>query len=157
MNRPTGVTVLAVLQFIGAGFCAIAALLLMVGGTFVAAIMSRAAAGGEGSTALAGMGAAIGVAAGVFCLILAALYAALGWGMWGLKNWARMVTMVLAGLGALLQVMGMMGSLMHFHVFALLWNVIWLGVNVIIIWYLMQPQVKAAFEGPQPQMRAAGM
>jgi hypothetical protein len=156
MNRPTGVTVLAVFQFIGAGFCVVLALLMMVGGTFVAAILGNAARG-NGGTAMAGMGAIIGVVGGVFLLILAALYGALGWGMWGLKNWARIVTIVLAAIGACLQVLGLMGSLMHFHIFALLWAIIWLGVDAAIIWYLLQPQVKAAFEGSQPQMRAAGI
>jgi hypothetical protein len=157
MNRPTGVTVLAVLQFIGAGCCVIGGLLMMVGGTFLAAILGRATASGGGSTAMAGMGALIGVVGGVFCLMLAVLYGAVGWGMWGLKNWARIVTIVLAAIGALFQVLGLMGSLLHFHIFALLWNVIWVGVNGFIVWYLIQPQVRAAFEGPQPQMRAAGI
>lgn len=157
MNRPTGVTVLAVLQFIGAGFCVIGGLLMMVGGTFLAAILGRAGAGGEGSIALAGMGALIGVVGGVFCLVLAVLYGIVGWGMWGLKNWARMVTIVLAAIGALFQVLGMMGSMLHFRIGAMLWNLIWLGVNAVIVWYLIQPQVKAAFEGQAPQARAAGM
>jgi hypothetical protein len=30
-------------------------------------------------------------------------------------------------------------------------------VNGFIVWYLIQPRVKAAFDGPQPQLRAAGM
>jgi hypothetical protein len=156
MNRPTGVTVLAVLQFIGAACFVIGALLLMVGGTFVAAMLGNAARGG-GGTAMAGMGALIGVVGGVFCLMFAALHGVVGWGMWNLKNWARMVTLVLAGIGALLQVMGMMGSLLHFHIGLMLWHVIWLGVDAVIIWYLLTPEVKAAFEGTQPQLRAAGI
>jgi hypothetical protein len=157
MNRPTGVTVLAVLQFIGAGFCVVAALLMMVGGTFVAAILGRVGAGGDGGTAMAGMGALFGVVGGVFCLALAALYGVVGWGMWSLKSWARIVTIVLAAIGALFQVMGIMGSMLHFRIGALIWNLIWLGVNGFIVWYLIQPRVKAAFDGPQPQLRAAGM
>ena len=157
MNRPTGVTVLAVLQFIGAGFCVIGGLLMMVGGTFLAAILGRATASGEGSTAMAGMGALIGVVGGVFCLVLAVLYGVVGWGLWGLKNWARIVTIVLAAIGALFQVMGMVGSMLHFRIGTMIWHLIWIGVNGLIVWYLVQPQVKSAFEGPQPQMRAAGM
>lgn len=157
MERPAGVTVLAILQFIGAGMCVIFGLLMLVGGPFVAAMIGSRMNGAEGSSAVAGMGAVIGVVGGVFCLIMAALYGVVGWGMWGLKNWARMVTIVLAAIGGLLQALGMMGSLVHFHIFAVLWHMIWIGVNAVIIWYLLQPQVKAAFEGPQPQLRAAGM
>ena len=157
MNRPTGVTVLAVLQFIGAACFVIGALLLMVGSTFVAAMVGRVGAGGHGGTAMAGMGALIGVVGGIFCLGFAALHGVVGWGMWNLKNWARMVTLVLAAIGALLQVMGMMGTLLHFHIVLMLWHVIWLGVDAVIIWYLLTPEVRAAFEGPQPQLRAAGM
>ncbi len=147
MQRPTGVTVIAVLDFIGAAFGALFAIGAFVGGTFIGAIISQAASqSGRGGMG-AGIGAAIGAVIGVFFLIMAALSALLGWGMWSLKEWARIVQIVFAAIGACLQLLGIMGSMAHLNIFAVLWNLLWLAVNAYIIYYLIQPPIKAAFAG----------
>ena len=64
-TRPTGVTVLAVLDFVGAGFAALAALATSF---FI-----------EGD--YGGMS--------VLYLLFAVGYGLLGWGMWTLREWAR--------------------------------------------------------------------
>lgn len=148
MGRPTGVTVLAVLDFIGAGFCVLAGLGMLLGGGFMATMMSQQ------QGAAAGLLGAIGAAAGVMFLLCAALSALVGWGLLKLKGWARIVTIVLAAIGiagALLQVFG---ALAHFNVIAVVWTLCWVAVYGWIIWYMLQPHVKAAFEGVQ--VRAAG-
>ncbi len=157
MERPTGVTVLAVLQFIGAAFCVLAGLAFFFGGTFIGALAGSAAGGGQGGATGAGLGMLIGAVGGVMFLIFAALYGVVGWGMWTLKNWARIVSLVLAAIGAVVQIPGVFVSLLHFRIGSMLWSIIWIGVNGLIIWYLLQPQVKLAFDGQQPQSHAAGI
>ena len=149
MGRPTGVTVIAVLDFIGAGFCVLAGVGMMVGGGFIATMMSQQSGG-----ASAGLMGAIGAAAGIFFLVCAAIAALLGWGMLKLKEWARIVTIVLSALGALGAVLGLFAVLAHFVVFGVFWALVRLAINGLIIWYLLQPHVKAAFQGVQA--RAAG-
>jgi uncharacterized membrane protein (DUF2068 family) len=113
----------------------------------------------------AGLGAAIGAAFGIAALIGAAVSALLGWGMWSLKEWARILQIVFSGLGACVQALGVLASLTHFRVFAMVWNLFWLAVNAFIVYYLIQPQVKAAFAQrpvvgyapPGPPAAGAGM
>lgn len=149
MGRPTGVTIIAVLDFIGAGFCVLAGLGMMLGGGFIASMMSQQE-GGAG----AGLLGAIGAAAGVFFLVLAAVAVLLGWGLWKLKEWARIVTIVFAATGAVFALIGMFAVLGHFAAVGIVVGLIRLAINGLIIWYLLQPHVKAAFQGVQA--RAAG-
>ena len=149
MGRPTGVTVIAVLDFIGAGLCVLAGVGMMLGGGFLATMMSQ-----QSGAAGAGLMGAIGAAAGVFLLVCAAIGALIGWGMLKLKEWARIVTIVLAALGAVGAVLGLFAVLAHFVAFGVFWALVRLAINGLIIWYLLQPEVKAAFQGVQA--RAAG-
>jgi len=148
MGRPTGVTIIAVLDFIGAAVCVLVGLAMMLGGGFVASMLSQQQGGA------AGVLAAIGAAAGVFLLVCAAVAVLLGWGLLKLKEWARIVTIILAGLGALGALIGLAGVMGHFAAIAVVFVLVRLAINGLIIWYLLQPHVKAAFQGVQA--RAAG-
>jgi hypothetical protein len=148
MVRPTGVTVLAVLDFIGAAFCVLAGLGMMLGGGFIASMLSQQQGGS------AGLMAAIGAAAGVIFLVIAAVAILLGWGLLKLKEWARIITIVLAGLGALGALIALATVFAHFAAVAMFVVLCRLAINGLIIWYLLQPHVRAAFQGAQ--VRAAG-
>jgi cbb3-type cytochrome oxidase subunit 3 len=148
MGRPTGVTVLAVLDFIGAGFCVLAGIGMLLGGGFIASMMSQQ----QGASA--GLLAAIGAAAGVFILLCAAIAALLGWGLLKLMNWARITTIVLAALGVIFGLFGLVGALGHFAAGVMFFTLCRIAINGVIIWYLLQPNVKTAFEGAQA--RAVG-
>lgn len=137
MTRPTGVTILAVLDFIGAAGCVLLGILFMVGGTFAGAAAGSNTQGGAAAFGfLAGLGAFMGVA----MFIGAAIAALVGWGLWKLKGWARIVTIVLAALGA---AVNLLGIVTHFNVGGL----IGLAIDGLILWYMFQPNVKAAFAG----------
>src|SRR6478736_4671294 len=69
MGRPTGVTVIAILEFLGAGLCILVGLSMMLGAGFIANIINQQ--GGQGSAGAAGIFAGIGVVAGIFFLIFA--------------------------------------------------------------------------------------
>jgi hypothetical protein len=145
MNRPAGVTVIAVLEFVLAAFCVLGGLGVMLGGGFMAAIMSQS--GAQGSAAGAGILGALGAALGVIFLAFGALYIVVGWGMLGLKGWARIVTLVLAGLAILGSLLGLAGAFLHFSVFVLFWVAVRVAIAGWIMWYLLQPNVSAAFQG----------
>lgn len=137
MERPAGVTFLALLAFFGAVILALGGLVMCLGG----AMMSRMALQ-PGMRMVAGLGGAI---IGLMLLGVAAVYVVMGIGLWKLQNWARILTIVLAGLGVLFFGMGMLLALVHFHVFFFFWRAIFLALNVWIIVYLLQPNVKQAF------------
>jgi len=141
MERPTGVTVLAVLLMIFAAFAAIAGLALLVLGLGGGAALQMRGASTGMSTMMAGMGAL----GGVFLLALAAVYVVLGVGLLKLLNWARVVTLVLVGLGLLFAAIGLLTAVIHFRVALLLWQLIVVAIDASIVWYLLRPDVKQAF------------
>jgi hypothetical protein len=152
MNRPAGVTVIAVLFFLGAVFCVLAGIGMMLGGGFMATLMSQS--GAQGAGAGAGLFAGLGVVIGIVILVFGALYFLVGWGLLKLKEWARIVTIVLAALGALGGLFGLVAVFTHFGVIIVFWSLVRLAICAWIIWYLLQPQVKAAFQGQARQATA---
>ncbi len=138
-QKPVGVIVLAVLDFVGAGVMVLVALGLAVGLSVVGMMMHRP---GMGATM-----AAVGALGAVVVLILAVLFALLGWGLWTLRNWARIVTIVLAALGLAGSIMGFFfwGGVHAFAGVLWIWPLIRIAVNGIILWYMLQPEVKQAF------------
>ena len=151
MGRPVGVTILAILNFIGAAFCLLGGIAMILGGGFIATMLSQQ---GQGSAGAAGILAGLGAAAGVFIIIMGGVSALVGFGMWKLKGWARIVSIVLFAISAVMQLLGLLGSLAHFNVFAVVWSLFWVAVDAFVIWYLVKPEVKAAFQ-PPVQARAA--
>jgi hypothetical protein len=150
MGRPVGVTILAILDFIGAACSLLGGIGMILGGGFIATMLSQ----GQGSAGAAGILAGLGAAAGVFIIIIGGVFALVGFGLWKLKGWARIVSIVLFAISAVMQLLGLLGSLAHFNVFAVVWSLFWVAVDAFVIWYLLKPEVKAAFQ-PPAQARAA--
>jgi len=138
MERPTGVTILAVLYFIGTAFLGLCGILFIVGGSMLSGL---AQSGGPGSALLAAGGAVVGA---IF-LVLALLELAIGIGFIKLQNWARVVAIVFTGIGVLFGVLGMFSLLAHVMVFALMIRFIVLALQIWILVYLFKPHVKQAF------------
>jgi hypothetical protein len=145
MVRPNGVTFLAILTFIGAGFLTLAALLMFVGGALLSNLSSYPQFG-----TLAGVGGAV---IGVLLLGIAALYAILGVGLWKLQNWARILAIVLAALGLLGSIVSLLNPFAHAHFFFfvfLIRRLVGAAIEVWVLFYLFQPHVKQAFGAPSP-------
>ena len=140
MERPTGVTILAVLEFIGAGFLILLGLLLLVGMGMLGAM----GGGGEGGRFLGVLGA-LGAAAGVVVIIVAALPLAIGIGLWKLKNWARILVIIFATIGALGNTARVIFGLSSGEMFNVVGGIVGLGIQALILWYMFQPHVKQAF------------
>ena len=146
MERPGGVTVIAVLDFIGAAFCLIGALIAFFFGTMLASFIG-AAAGANGTTApgaapAAGLMAGIGIFLGAIFIAFGILAIFVALGLLKLKNWARVTSIVLAALGLL-------GSIRNlaigFHGSGMIMTIVFLAYYIWVIWYMLQPNVKAAF------------
>ncbi|MGO9643091.1 MAG: hypothetical protein ACLP1Y_17510 [Candidatus Acidiferrales bacterium] len=139
MQRPTGVTVIGIFQ-IAFGVLAILGGLMAFGlGSAVA--LHRAAFGG----AFGAVAGALGAILGIILLVIGVLYIVLGIGMLKLFNWARILTLVFTALAALLHVLRLLRAMTHFMFIFASWNVIVLAICVLILWYLLQPNVKQAF------------
>ena len=135
MERPVGVTILAVLALVAGGLVALGGL-LMVGGGAVAGAVGAATAGAGGGVAAVGGIFAMGM--GVFMLLWAALSIAFGVGALQLRRWAWVLGIICEGLGVLMN----LGNLMHGHAGGAIFGLV---INGVILWYLFQPDVKRAF------------
>ncbi len=142
MQRPTGVTILAVLDFLAAGAC----LLLAVAFGLGFGLLGSIAGGGEGGSD-AGMAVLMGLGAlaGVVFVVAALISLVVGVGLWKLKNWARILTIVFSILGVLSNLAGAVIPMMTGEPVSAVSSLIGLGVNVLILWYMFQPDVKQAF------------
>jgi hypothetical protein len=125
-SRPTGVTILAILDLVGG----VIAFLI---GLFVVAL------GGSGLLAQFGYGfvSAFVVAAGVVIIIIGFLGVLLGWGMWAGKEWAWLLAVILYALGALSSLASLATGSFS--------SIVGLVIYALLLWYLWRPHVKAYF------------
>jgi len=143
MSRPIGVTILAVLYFLAVPLMLLNVIAMFVG---VGPMVNINQQGGSG----AGAGLFLNPAVDLY-FMLAVVCFLLGWGLLKLENWARIIVLVLSGLFALSALVGVLDFFDHFGLFLLFSILLKLAICGLIIWYLLQPSVKAAF---QDQVRA---
>ncbi len=112
-ERPLGVTILAVLEFI-------AAILGFIGGIGLVAL----------GAVIPFLGAFAAIF-GIVVILLALIDFIIGYGLWTLKSWAWMLALVFNIINAIL-------NLIFFDIISLI-------INIIIILYLQQGDIKSRF------------
>jgi hypothetical protein len=141
VNRPTGVTIIAVLTLFGAASLALGSLAFF----FVAVMgLTGGDAGEPISVAIAGMG----VAGGFSLLMLAGGAACLTIGVLKLHEWARVVAIASAAAGigcTILSLFGFRGYLMIPVVPSIVCHLLAMATAIWMLAYLLRPRVKQAF------------
>ncbi|MEM0482846.1 MAG: hypothetical protein QXM16_08210 [Nitrososphaerota archaeon] len=127
-TRPTGVTVLAILEIIGAILSLLGAMALFALGALVGA--------GSELGLMGGFFAAVGVAFGGLLLILALVGFVLAYGFWTGKGWAWILGIIFSIIGIIIGLVSIIGSPS---------SIIGIIINVLILYYLTRPHVKAWF------------
>ncbi len=86
------------------------------------------------------------IAAGLIIsvIVFSALYALAGWGLWKLKNWGRILTLLLLTIGSAFELLRWLLT-PHFKMSGFLATLVTLALYGATIWYLLKPDVKAAF------------
>lgn len=126
-QRPTGVTILAVLAIIG-GFLGLCGSLTLFG------------VGGLGMVAgeiSAGASAALFGGLGLLSALLSLIF---GFGAWTLKPWAWILGIIGAGISIASNLLSLVTG--NSNLFAALLGLVIPGV---ILWYLFRPEIKAVF------------
>ncbi|MFA6072947.1 MAG: hypothetical protein WC758_02460 [Candidatus Woesearchaeota archaeon] len=127
---PTGVKVIAILEYIGAGLSALFGLALIFGAGAVVSMF------GEGFGAL---GSALLIGAGIFMIGIAVLAFFIARGLWHAKNWARILLIVLSCLGVLMTLISLFSG-------EIVQGLLGIIVNGVIGGYLLfSNEVKTAF------------
>jgi uncharacterized membrane protein (DUF2068 family) len=83
---------------------------------------------------VSGMGKTLGIAILLFALV----YILMGFGMWAMKNWARILTLVFAVIWLVSAMVRLVANPSPFHLLRA-------AVDVAILVYLLLPDVKRAF------------
>jgi len=139
MERPTGVTVISILGFIGAGCLVFAAL-----GMFLAGAMLSSMAERPGIGMIAGLGGAF---VAIIFLGIAAVYLVSAIGLWKLQNWARILTIVVLIIGLCFNGLGLVRSLAHLFLIRIFIQAIFIAFDLWIVVYLSKAHVRQAFSG----------
>jgi lysylphosphatidylglycerol synthetase-like protein (DUF2156 family) len=120
MPRPVGVIIIAVLD-------ALAGFLMLLGGGAILGVGVFLGSFGGPMSAFHGLRTGFGV----LVVIVGLVTIFLAWGIWAGASWAWMAALVISVLSAVLH-------LLSFNIFVL-------AINVIVIVYLLQPNVKLYF------------
>ncbi len=130
-TRPLGVTILAVLNWIVAGFTVLGIVLLFAA---IGIVSNHSGAVAEAATGYLYVSIAV-------LAVLAIIYLVLGWGLWTLKPWAFWATAVIHGLALAYNLIA--GIAGHSNIGNLLLSI---ALNVIILVYLFADRnVRPAF------------
>ncbi|HEY3246757.1 MAG TPA: hypothetical protein VGK88_00515 [bacterium] len=119
-QRPTGITILAILEAIGGIFAILGGLTLM-------------GIGAIGGFAGSGLLASMGVFGGLVLVALGLVGLYVAWGAWNLQPWAWMWLVIVAIVTIVIDIFDWRRNL-----FAII-------INAVIIYYLYRAEVKAAF------------
>ena len=135
MQRPTGVTILAVLAAI-VGVLALCGALALVGlGSILGGIAGSRL--GAGAGILVG---SLGVIFGLFTLVIALLELAFAYGAWNLRPWAWMLGIVAQGISVVLGLVRLVDGRGIAS-----GEIIGIVISGLIIYYLRTSEVKRAF------------
>ncbi|MGA2371420.1 MAG: hypothetical protein ACLPPV_14245 [Candidatus Korobacteraceae bacterium] len=143
--RPTGVVLIAVYHFLSALFLALFATTLAVGGTVLGTVF----AGGSNSR-LGGLGMMVGTIGGIFFFFYAVVAFVAGYGILAVREWGRILSIVLAVVSLLFALPGLLRMGLHPHLFFGGYHLFRIAISIVIIWYLVQPEIKSLFQRTTP-------
>jgi hypothetical protein len=133
MPRPTGVSAVAVLFFLAAGYLCVLGLLLLLAPGSVSLFWGTPLLGG-----LALAGPYMFLLAGGAGLLIA-------WGLLRLNRWARRAAILAALAGAALLLPDVSTAATDLRWAPLFWGGLGIMVRVVVAWYLYQPPVAEQF------------
>ena len=124
--RPTGITILAILGFIGG-------ILAILGGALFVAVASSGILSTYGVGMFSGF---ISLFGGIIIVIgLFAIF--VSWGMWSGKSWAWYLAVVLYAIGVIFGLVLLVAGGLT--------GIVSLVIDLLLLWYMFRPHVKAYF------------
>jgi len=141
MARPVGVTIISVISFLAAVFAVLTgARFLFAGNGLMTTIFRERAFNAEAASGWPELGAGLIL----LTIIFGTLYALAGWGLWRLKNWGRILIFVLIAIASSFELLRWYLTL-HFKISNFVATAVSLTSYLVVVLYLVKPDVKAAF------------
>jgi uncharacterized membrane protein (DUF2068 family) len=141
--RPLGVTLVGFYQILRGVIDVLFGVAIMAFASFAARMVSLAAEGTAFGRFMHGFGHLVAFV----IIVMGVLHLAAGWGVLGMQNWGRLLTVLFSAIGLFLLLPG----LSHGHVFSVIFGFI-NGASII---YLAMPPIKRAFHAGGNPMRMA--
>lgn len=138
MQRPTGITILAFLYLFGAGVLGPSSIVLILGRKFFAGITGPGEAGPPPTAREVAL-------IGFVCLGVAVVDLLCGIGFINLKKWSRVLAIAFHIAWAVFWALSLVGLRLHPNLFSMVFRLGGLGIQVWILVYLFNAQVKQAF------------
>ncbi len=148
--RPAGVILIASYHFLVAAFLVLIAIALMMDGGVLGALFG---AGSDMGGLGLGVALAVGFLGAAVTVVFAAISLVAAYAVWKLYEWGRVLCIALALMFLLLSLPALVMMGMRFELFPGSFQLLRTAINVLIIWYLVQPQVKAMFQQRAPALR----
>lgn len=140
-KRPLGVTILAILNFLGAATESMLLLLAVSAPDTLRSLLAGLSPQGSGPDALLNMGTGLAL----YFVAIIALMLVLGYGLWTLRNWARIITIIITAISLLGTLIGFVQIGAEIGLSAVLLGLLRVGLCILILWYLFKPNVREAF------------
>lgn len=134
MERPAGVTAIAILFFVCAGYLSVLGLLMLFGPGSVSMSLGAPLLGG------------LELAGPYMFLLTGAICALIGFGLLRLNNWARRAAILVALIGVVMLVPTVSSAVIGFQFKSLIFGGLGVMLRVMVVWYLFQEPVKDQFE-----------
>jgi hypothetical protein len=134
LERPAGVTAIAILFFVCAGYLLILGLLMLFGPGSVSMSFGAPLLGG------------LELAGPYMFLLTGAICALIGFGLLRLNNWARRAAILVALIGVVMLVPTVSSAVIGFQFKSLIFGGLGVMLRVMVVWYLFQEPVKDQFE-----------
>lgn len=144
MRRPSGVTLISLLDFLVALGISVLGILLFV-------VINPSSPGIFPKWFIAGAGSTVAF----FCFLFAGLVAILGWALWRLKNWARITQIICNAFDLMLTGTSSIAVLSRFKLAGLFLILVRIGIDTMILWYLNQSHVVIAYRRVATDSRGA--
>jgi hypothetical protein len=138
MQRPPGITVLAVFYLSAAGILGLTSIVLIFGRSFLSGVSGPVDSGPPPS--------ARGLALmGLLCLLLALLNVICAIGFMKLKKWSRALAIIFHFAWAIFWALSILGLRLHPSFPSLIFRIVLLAIQAWVVVYLLAPKVGQAF------------
>jgi hypothetical protein len=136
--RPVGVVLIALYHLLAGLFLVVLGLATLLGRS-----LFGSAIGGVDRSSFGGMqlGAVIGMLGAALFFVMALVALSAAYGMWKMRDWGRVLSLGLA----ILYVLFTLPAILLLHALLGAYQIVRIAVCIAIIWYLLQPRIKALF------------